>query len=106
VGSNHRDRKQGSVTEIPELIEVHLIAKVIHWTTDKTRRFFTKTGMAGRIPGWRDSMVVRAHFQATMPQIYRLFTERYSAGELVSKRGNPQIRRNHSHLTRKKESAL
>lgn len=80
--------------EIPELIETQLVAKTIHWTTAKTTRFFMRLGIAGRFKGWRDAMIVRSHFEATMPHIYRLFVEQYTAGKLVSKRGRPSIRSN------------
>lgn len=79
---------------IPELIETAKVARAIGWTTDKTTRFLTRLGVASRVKGYRDTLVCREQFEATMPQIYRLFVTKYESGELSSKRGRRIIRRN------------
>lgn len=73
--------------QIPELIETWRIARTIGWSTKKTTTFLAKQGLAGKVKGWRDTMVIRTQFEATMPHIYRLFVEKYEAGELCSRRG-------------------
>jgi hypothetical protein len=79
--------------QIPELIETNMVARVIGWTTRKTTKFLLQTGMAFRPDGWRDAMVVRETLEAQMPSIYKLFVQKYTAGELLSKRGRRPIRR-------------
>ena len=73
--------------KIPELVEVWRIARLIGWTTAKTRRFFVDAGLASRIGKNTEWMVVRVDFEVVMPTLYRIFAESYARGELLSRRG-------------------
>lgn len=72
---------------IPKLLEVALVARHIGWPTRKARRFLEKTGMAGRIEGWTDSLVLRDVFAAQLPVVFKSFCDDYLAGKLRSRRG-------------------
>jgi hypothetical protein len=76
------------VDQVPELIEVALIARSFPWPTRKTRKFLTACGMAGSGRGrGRDTLVSRDAFASQLPKIYKSFREKYLAGKLRSKRG-------------------
>lgn len=81
------------VDQVPELIEVALIARSLPWTTRKARAFLIACGIAGPSRGrGRDTMVSRDAFATQLPKIYQSFRMKYLAGELRSKRGGARVR--------------
>lgn len=78
---------------IPKLLEVALVARHIGWPTRKARVFLEKTGMAGRIQGWTESLVLRDVFAAQLPVVYKSFSEDYLAGKLRNGRGGRREKR-------------
>jgi hypothetical protein len=71
--------------EIPELIETWKIAQAMRWPSKKMTNFLREAGMATR-PCQHNYLVFREDLEATMPRVYRIFVDRYRAGEISTKR--------------------
>ena len=71
--------------KIPEIIETWKIAQAIGWGTGKTTKMLRDEGLATRL-GKRNHVVMRADFAATMPAVYRIFVDKFTAGEISTKR--------------------
>jgi hypothetical protein len=77
--------------KIPELIETWKIAQAMNWPSKKMTCFLREAGMATR-PCKHNFLVFREDLEATMPRIYRIFVDKYRAGEIATKRRRPPRR--------------
>lgn len=73
---------------IPELIETWKIARAIGWPSQKTLAFLRDNELEVVSGKRKNKVVFRSEFEARMPQVYRLFVEKWSNGELTSRRGS------------------